>query len=269
MPTTRPPPALPPAPTEARSPPAHAHLPLLHRPADLCWRRVTGVRDRRRRLLRPAAGGAIPRDRSAGDQRHGPVPRRQRRRGGLHGGGTARAADQRRREHALCHVELDGRRPLLHRRHLRARHQSRYRAGAGAEPRGGRPAAAAVGRAQHRRDGRHGLARPDDGRAPLLARQVARHAVHLQLRQHARDRRAEPHQRHRLHLGVRRPRLLDARVARSRPAAVARADGRRCRLGLAGSKRAGGVGRAEPASGGPAACVPDRGADAGAARRSG
>ncbi len=114
-----------------------------------------------------------------------------------------------------------------------------------------------------------GLARPDDGRAPLFARQVARHAVHLQLRQHPRHRCAEPHQRHRLDLGVRRPRLLDARVARSRPAAVAGADGGGCRRRLAGAERAGGVRRAEPAAGGAAARVSGRGADAGAARRSG
>ena len=36
------------------------------------------------RLLRPAAGRAVPRDRAAGDQRHRPVPRRQRRGGGRH-----------------------------------------------------------------------------------------------------------------------------------------------------------------------------------------
>ena len=95
------------------------------------------------RLLRPAAGRAVSRDRAAGDQRHGPVSRRQRRGGRRHRRDAARAADQRRREHALHHVELDGRRPLHDRRHLRARHQSRHRAGAGAEPRGDRPAAAA------------------------------------------------------------------------------------------------------------------------------
>ena len=134
-----------------------------------------------------------------------------------------RAADQRRREHALHVLELDRRRPLLHRGHLRPRHQSRHRAGAGAEPRGDRPAAPAGRRAQHRRHGDQELARPDDGRAPLFARQVARHPVHLQLRD-ARDQgRADPRRRRRLDHGVRQPRLFDADLARSRPAAVARA----------------------------------------------
>ena len=43
-------------------------------------------------------------------------------------------------------------------------------------------AAAAVGRAQHRRRRAEKLARPHDGRAPLFARQVAQLVVHLQLR---------------------------------------------------------------------------------------
>ena len=78
------------------------------------------------------------------------------------------------------------------------------------------------GGAQHRRHRRQELARPPDGGAPLLARQVARHAVHLQLRQHPDQRRADPHRRRRLDHGVRQPRLFDAGLARSRPAAVAR-----------------------------------------------
>ena len=42
--------------------------------------------------------------------------------------------------------------------------------------------------APDRRDGGEELARPDDGRAPVFARQVARRAVHLQLRQRSRSR---------------------------------------------------------------------------------
>ena len=159
-------------------------------------------------------------------RRHRAVSRRQRRRRRRHRRGAARAGDQRRREHALHHVELDRRRPLPDRRDLRSRHQPRHRAGAGAEPRRDRAAAPAGRRAQHRRHHGQGLARPDDGRAPLFARQVARHAVHLELRHHRGDRSAQPHLRHRLDHGVRRPRLFDARLARSRPAAVARPDRR-------------------------------------------
>ena len=158
-------------------------------------RHLDRVRDPGRGVARAAAGRAVSRDRAAGGQCHRPVSGRQRRGRRLDRGGAARAADQRRREHALHLVELDGRRPLLDLRHLRPRHQPRYRAGAGAEPRRHRAAAAAGGRAQHRRHGRQGLARPDDGRASVLARQVARHAVHLQLRQRPGDGRAEPHRR--------------------------------------------------------------------------
>ena len=218
--------------------------------------------------LRAAAGRAVSRDRAAGDQRHRPVSRRQRRGRGLDRGGAARAADQRRREHALHLVELDGRRPLLDFRHLRSRHQPRYRAGAGAEPRRHRAAAAAGGRAQHRRHGRQGLARPDDGGASLFAGQVARHAVHLQLRQRAGDGRAEPHRRRRLDHRVRQPRLLHAGLARPRPAAIAGPDVGRRGHGAAGAERAGGLGRAQSAAGGPARRIPDRRADARAPRRS-
>ena len=118
----------------------------------------------------------------------GPVSRRQRRGGRRDRGRADRGADQRRREHALHVVELDRRRPLLDRGDLRHRHQSRYRAGAGAEPRRHRAAAPAGRRAQDRRHGDQELARPDDGRAPLFAGQVARRAVHLELRQRSRSR---------------------------------------------------------------------------------
>ena len=132
---------------------------------------------------------------------------------------------------------------------LRPRHQSRYRAGAGAEPRRDRAAAAAGRRAQYRRHGDQELARPDDGRAPLFARQVARRAVHLQLR-HARDhRRAHPRRRRRLDHGVRQPRLFDAHLARSRPPAVARPDRERRHQRAAGPERPGRLRRARPAAG--------------------
>ena len=226
------------------------------------------VRDPRRGVVRPAAHRAVSGDRAAGHQRHRPVSRRQRRGRRRDGGRSARAADQRRRAHALHLVELDGRRALLDLGDVRSRHQSRYRAGAGAEPRGDRAAATARGRAQHRRDGGQGLARPDDGRAPVFARPIARHAVHLQLRQHQRRRRAEPHRGRRLDHGVRRPRLFDARLARSRPPAVARPDGQRRGRGAAAAKRAGRGRHPQPAAGGSARRLPDLGADARATRRS-
>ncbi len=160
------------------------------------------------------------------------------------GGDADRAADQRRREHALHVLELDRRRPLLDRRHLRHRHQSRHRPGAGAEPRRHRAAAPAGRRAHHRRHRQQGLARPDDGRASAVARQFARPAVRLQLR-HARDhRRAHPRRRRRLDHRVRQPRLRHARLARSRPAAVARPDRGRRGHRAAGPERPGRLRRA-------------------------
>ena len=126
-------------------------LAFLHRPADLRLGRLDRVRHPRAGVVLPPAGRAISRDRAADHQRGGPVSGRQRRHGRHHRGGADRGADQRRREHALHVVELDRRRPLHHRGHLRPRHQSRHRPGAGAEPRRHRPAAPAAGGAPDRR----------------------------------------------------------------------------------------------------------------------
>ncbi len=76
-------------------------------------------------------------------------------------------------------------------------------------------AAAARRRAQHRCDREQELARPDDGGAPLFARPLARHAVHLEFRDPRDQGSADPYQRRRLDHGVRQPRLFDADLARS------------------------------------------------------
>ena len=163
----------------------------------------------------PPAGRAISRDRAADHQRDRAISRRQRRSRRRHGGRADRGADQRRREHALHVVELDRRRPLHDLGDLRSRHQSRYRAGAGAEPRRDRAAAPAGRRAQHRRDRRQELARPDDGRAPVFAGQVARQ-LFISNYADARDQgRAGAHRWRRLDHRVRQPRLFHARLARS------------------------------------------------------
>ncbi len=197
-----------------------------------------------------------------------PISRRQRRSRRLDRGHADRGADQRRREHALHVVELDGRRAFLDPGHLRSRHQSRHRPGAGAEPRRHRAAAAAGRCAQYRRDGQQGLARPDDGRAPLFARQVARLAVHFQLR-HARSHRpAHPRRRRRLDHGVRQPRLFDADLARSRSPAIARPDRDRRHQCAAGAEHPGRLRHARSAAGRASGRLPDRGADARPARQS-
>ena len=126
-----------------------------------------------------------------------------------------------------------------------------------------------VRRAQDRRDGHEVLARPDDGRASVFARPVARLPVHLELRD-ARDQgRAHARRRRRLDHGVRQPRLCDADLARSGPAAIARHDGDRRDAGAAGAEHPGRLRRAEPAAGRQAGRVPGRRADARAARQSG
>ena len=147
-------------------------------------------------------------------------------------------------------------RPLHHRGDLRSRHQPRYRAGAGAEPRRHRAAAAAGRRSPGRRHRQQELARPDDGRAPVFAGQVARHALHLELR-HAGDQGpAHPRRRRRLDHGVRQPRLCDADLARPGSSAVARADRGRRHAGAAGPERPGRRRRAQSAADRAARRVP-------------
>ena len=100
---------------------------------------------------------------------------------------AARAGDQRRREHALHVVDIDGRRPNDAHGHVRARHRPRQVAGAGAEPRRADLAEAARSHAAARRRDREGDARSHDGRAHGLARPPLRHALSRQLRELARS----------------------------------------------------------------------------------
>ena len=122
---------------------------------------------------------------------------------------------------------------------LRARHQSRHGAGAGAEPRLHRGSHACRRKCATWRHRPEDVARPDDGRAPVFAGQVARHAVHLQLRHAGSDRRGHPRRRRRPITVFGGARLRDAGVARSRPHAVARNDGRRRHQGAAGAEHPG------------------------------
>ena len=177
-----------------------------------------------------AADRAISGDRAADHQRHRPVSRRQRRRRRLDRGRADRGADQRRREHALHVVELDGRRPLLDRRDasisapISTSRRCRCRTASRSRSRACRPTCAIS-------------ASPSTKSSPDLMM-----VVHLYSPDKSRDTlfisnyatladqgRADPHRRRRLDHRVRQPRLCDADLARSRAAAVARPDRRRRR----------------------------------------
>ena len=109
-------------------------------------------------------------------------------------------------------------------------------------------AASAAAGAADRRAGREKLARHPDAGEPLFARQVARPAVHLELRQYPDQGRADPRRRRRFDHGVRCARLCDAGLARSGPDAVAQPHCARCHARAAGPERAGRLRRAEPAA---------------------
>ena len=158
--------------------------------------------------------------------------------------------------------QIDRRRHVADRRRVQAGHQHRPGAGAGAEPRRDRGAAAAGRGAAHRRDGQEEVARSDDGGPSDLAGRDARPAVHLQLRDHQHQGCPHPRRRRRRHHRVRRPRLFDAGLARPRQGAVARPDRERRGRGAARRQRAGRGRRDQSAAGDVAGRLPGRGADA-------
>ena len=214
------------------------------------------------------AGRAVSGDRAAGHQHLGPVSRRQCRDGGVHRGRADRGADQRRREHDLHVVEFERRRALLDRRHFeigtnldiaQVQVQNRVAIALPRLPADVRNIGVTVAKAS-----------PDLMMVVhvLFARQVARCAVHLQLRA-ARDQGcAHAGRRRRLDHRVRQPRLRDARLARSGAPAVAGHDGVRRDAGAAGPERPGRLRRPQPAAGRPGRRLPDFGADARPPRRS-
>ena len=129
-------------------------------------------------------------------------------------------------------------------------------------------AAPARGGAQHRRHGGEAVARPDDGDPSLLAGRLARPALHLQLRDAAREGRARPHRRRRRRHHLRRARLFDAHLARSGEARRARSHRRRRGQRAARAERAGGGGRHQSAAGAATGRLPAQRGDARAPHRS-
>ena len=179
--------------------------PIFHRPADFRRRPLGADRDRRRHRAVPAADQRISRSGAAdrGGARH--LSRRQPQGHRRDRGRAARAADQRRRGHALHVLAVDQRRRDDADRHVRAGHRPRQGAGAGAEPRGAGAAEAAAGGAAHSASPpQKSLARPDHGGAPDLAGRALRHALPVELRAPARQGRAGAPRRRRRRADVRR-----------------------------------------------------------------
>ena len=194
----------------------HESRRAFHQPADPGDGAVDRAADRGHARLPDAAGRRISRSGAADGGRHRAISGRigadhfrYRRR-------ADRAADQRRRGHAVHVQPGDLERPAHHHRHLQARHRSRQGAGAGAEPRRDRAAAIAGRSAAQRRRHQEELARHPDGRVHAVAGRQPRPALHLELRAAAGSRPVAAARRHRRHPDFRRPRLFDAAVARSR-----------------------------------------------------
>ena len=127
-----------------------------------------------------------------------------------------RAADQRRRGHAVSLQPGDLERPAHDYRYLQTRHRSRQGPGAGAEPRRDRAAATARRSAAQRRRHPQEQPRSDDGRVHAVAGRHVRPALHQQLLAAAGPRSVAAARRHRRYPDLRRARLFDAAVARSR-----------------------------------------------------
>ena len=224
---------------------------LLHHPADLRGRPLAADRRRRRAGALPAADQRIPGRRAADGRRaRAPIP----------GANPKVIAET---VASPLEQQMNGVEGMLYmfsqatvrRRadadhHLRARHRSRQRAGAGAEPRRPGAAAAAAGSAAHRRHHREGVARLHDGRAPRLAGRALRHALPVELRAPAGAR-----TRSTRIAGVGAVQVFGAGEYSMRvwldpgPAGVAAADGHRRRAGHPRAERPGGGRRARRAAG--------------------
>ena len=178
--------------------------------------------------LHHAAGGGISASGAADRRGHHAISRRFRADRVRHRRSPDRAADQRRRGHAVSLQPGDLERPAHHHGHLQARHRSRQGPGAGAEPGRDRAAATAGRGAAQRR--RHPQEQPRhiDGRVHAVARRQLRPALYQQLCAAAGARPVAAARRHRRHPDFRCARLLDAAVARSRQDRQSRHDrGRR------------------------------------------
>ena len=221
-------------------------------------------------VVRAPAGRAISRDRAADHQRHRPVSRRQRR--GVADDRGRRRSSSRSTASRTCSTCPRTRPPTA-----ASPSRSRFDLGTNldiAQVQVQNRVAIAQPRlpADVRNIGvtvQQGLARPDDGRCTSI-RPTSR-AITLFISNYATlevDGSADPRRRRRLDHRVRRPRLFDAHLARSRPPAVARPDRDDVTSALQGQnvQVASGVLDQPPVA--QPGRLPDRGADARPARRS-
>ncbi len=166
-------------------------LPLLHRTADLRGGRRDHHLPRRPRRDVRAAGPAVPDDHAGAGHGVGDLPGRRLEDAGRLGRLADRGADQRRRQHALHVVDQLRHRPAHADRLLLARDQSRHRAGAGAEPRQPRAAAAADGGDAARRLGAEEVVVDHDADRRVRQGRPLQRRLHRELRERLRARRAE------------------------------------------------------------------------------
>ena len=106
---------------------------------------------------------------------------------------AAGTSHQRRRGFALHVLAVHGRRRHDADGDVQARHRHRQGAGAGAEPRLASSAETAGGSSPARRHHHQAIARPHDGRAPVLAERSLRRSLSAQLRDAAGQGRAGAH----------------------------------------------------------------------------
>src|SRR5437016_3496640 len=160
----------------------HEPRPAFHQPAYPGDGIVHRAVDCRRHRLHHAAGRGISASGSANRRGHDAISGSFRANRFRHGGGADRAADQRRRGHALPLQPGDIERPAHDHGDVQARHRSRQGAGAGPEPRRDRAAATAGRGAAQRRRHAQEQSGHIDGRVHAVAGRQFRPALHFQLR---------------------------------------------------------------------------------------
>ncbi len=164
-----------------RQVPSHESRQAFHQPAHPRDGAVDRAADCRRDRLSDAAGLGISAGGAPDRHGHHAISGRLGADRLRHRRGSNRAADQRRRGHAVSLQPGDLERSIDHHRHVQVGDQPRFRAGAGAEPRRDRAAAAARGGAAQRRRHPQELAGHPARGVHAVAGRYVRPALHLKL----------------------------------------------------------------------------------------